>query len=178
LAAAGSLAPASKRAGPANVRAGKLKGGRGEGLEVFSRHGIGAGHRAHRGVPMVGRRPARRRARQETGDLYSGHKAVVKDVSYAPRQQVAAWVACTGCVAAEYGDVASGHDASDTWGEEMGHGWRCGARSGVHGARTGGPRPASVGPSGAVARTPRDAGAGARSRAPSVPNNFDLACFD
>jgi hypothetical protein len=98
-----------KRLGrPGQCAGGQVQGGRGEGLEVFSRHGIGAGHRAHRGVPMAGRRPARRRARQETGDLYSGHKAVGKDVSYAPRQPVTAWVACTGGVAAEYGDFASG----------------------------------------------------------------------
>jgi hypothetical protein len=93
---------------PGQCAGGQAQGGRGKGLEVFSRPGIGAGRRAHRGVPMAGRRPVRRRARQETGDLYSGHKAVGKDVSYAPRQQVAAWVACTDGVAAEYGDVASG----------------------------------------------------------------------
>jgi hypothetical protein len=45
----------------------QAQGGRGEGLEALSQHGIEAGHRAHRGSTHGGRRPARRRARQETG---------------------------------------------------------------------------------------------------------------
>jgi hypothetical protein len=48
---------------PDQCAGGQAQGGRGEGLDVFSRHGIVARHRAHRGVPMAGRRPARRRAR-------------------------------------------------------------------------------------------------------------------
>jgi hypothetical protein len=50
--------------------------GRGEGLDVFSRHGIGAGHRAHRGSTHGG--AAAGSASREAGDrgtFYSGHKA-------------------------------------------------------------------------------------------------------
>jgi hypothetical protein len=98
---------------------------------------------------MAGRRPARRRARQETGDLYSGHMAVGKDVSYAPRQPVAAWVACTGGVAAEYGgddigrSARPGHGVRDTWRPGSGRGRRCDARE-VHSAWSGGPKPAAA----------------------------------
>jgi hypothetical protein len=37
-----------------------------------------------------------------------------------------------------------GHGARDTWVQGMGCEWRCGARGGVHGAGTGGQRPASA----------------------------------
>jgi hypothetical protein len=41
-----------------------------------------------------------------------------------------------------------GHGALDTWGVKTGQGWRCGARGGVHSARTSRLRPGSAcGPS-------------------------------
>jgi hypothetical protein len=54
--------------------------GRGEGLEVFSRHGIRAGHGAHRGSTHGG--AAAGSTSREAGDqgtFYSGHKAVVRE---------------------------------------------------------------------------------------------------
>jgi hypothetical protein len=51
---------------PGQCAGGQAQGGRWEGLEVFSRHGIGAGHRAHQGSTHGG--AAASSASREAGD--------------------------------------------------------------------------------------------------------------
>jgi hypothetical protein len=61
-----------------------------------------------------------------------------------------------------------GHGARDTWVQGTGCGWWCGARGGVHGARTGGP---------STAAAQLDARR-RRAWAQSAPKEFRLAMFD
>jgi hypothetical protein len=95
---------------PGQHAGGKAQGGRVEGLEVLSRHWIGAGHRAHRGSTHGG--AATGSASRKAGGRKTfivGTRRWGKDASLCAkvarsRHGTPARAAC----AAEYGDVASG----------------------------------------------------------------------